>query len=121
MQGHVLATEQRKSPRFASTGSQNCFIQFDGKEGTGFLCNLSRQGLSFQYGGALEAGQNYRLKLKNDWQQEIVCEAKIIWSASEDQNHIKTYGAKILIMDPAEKIDMLDCLYRAWKHQVNSK
>jgi len=121
MQAEVLATERRRTPRFICSGSKDYFIQFDGEEGMGFLYNLSRRGLAFQYARPLQQGKNYRLEITGDADKIIFCEVEIIWNKARANHRVKTYGAKILKMDSGEKIEMLDFLYDVWRYQTSPK
>jgi len=117
----MLSTEEkRRNPRFERPDSRECPIDFEGLATGAQLSDLSRDGLSFQSPSPLQVNQTYHLRISDlKSEKKIPCEVQVMWT-SMGENGQCTCGAKIVQMDPSDKMDLLDVFYDDWKKGVLS-
>lgn len=108
--------EQRENPRFVCANPKDCFVNFRDQKQSGSLFNLSRKGLAFQTSRQLQKDEVHELKIHAPaFKQPITCEARIVWVRPGPREQYAICGARILRMDPALKMDLLEIFYQDWK------
>ena len=112
-----MIAEKRRNPRFECSNSKNYPLGLKGHQGAeGSLQNLSRQGMAVEFSHHLEKDKDYKFEIwVSPLEQPVSCEARVLWARSQPERGNYLCGAKILQMDPATKIDLLDILYQDWK------
>ena len=113
--------ERRKNPRFECYASRDFQIDFDGNVEAARLSNMSRDGVSFQTNQSLGKDQTYQLHINDlNAEKKIPCEVRVMWVQSQGDQENSSCGARIVRMDPADKMDLLDILYEDWKRKILS-
>ena len=112
-------TERRKTPRFQCSPLEDYTVDFKDQKETGYLMDLSRRGLALQSPRRLRKNETYKLKIRTPFLKDPVpCESRIVWVRPQQETKQYTCGARILMMDPSLKFDLLDILYQKWKEKV---
>lgn len=111
--------EKRKNPRFECLNPKNYPLGFKDPQGAGSLHDLSRQGMAIEFSHHLEKDKDYKFEIwVSTLEKSVSCEARVLWVRSQPKSGNYLCGAKILQMDPATKIDLLDILYQDWKQKA---
>lgn len=114
-----MTQEKRKNPRFECSNPKSYPVDFKNQEGAGCLRDLSRQGVAIEFSHHLEKDKDYKFEIwVSTLEKPVSCEARVLWVRSQPENGNYRCGAKILRMDPATKIDLLDILYQDWKQKT---
>ncbi len=111
--------ELRQNPRFESNHLNDYLIEIPEASSTGRLTNLSRGGLGMKLSRELRRNAQYKFditSLKSG--RRIPCQVKIVWAQTNEAQNTCQCGAKIIDMDPADKVEILDALYEEWKKKA---
>ena len=113
-----MTEEKRDNPRF-SCDSQNTYtVDFPELEASGRLSNLSRSGMAFSVSRQLRENAVYQFNINVNDQRAIPCQARIAWVNLDPTTQRCVCGAKIVNMDPADKVDLIDAFYEEWKKGI---
>ena len=111
-----MAEEMRQKPRFSFLRPEDYEVSFEHHKGAARLINFSRSGLSFVSRESLEPNEIDILNIKpSSGNRTIPCKAHVVWRYAQNDNQEYIYGANIILMDPADKADLITALYEDWK------
>lgn len=113
--------EKRQNPRFACSKKGKYAIIFDDADKPAHLSNFSRDGLSIRSQDPLEENGLYAFTIAGDGlKASVPCQARIMWVQRDAERGHHDCGARIVKMEPSDKIDLIEILYQDWKRGISS-
>ncbi len=113
-----IMDDRRRTPRFDCPEFRESQVNFQNGGTAGRLWGLSRDGLSMELSQSPEVNGQYQVTLTDfNSERKISCEINVVWVRPMQTQNFKC-GARIVQMDPADKMDLLDVLYEDWKKEL---